>query len=88
MVAAGPTKGLAVSLAKAAGAKATALPFTATADTAGALSSVNITFPKADRGGKDLKYNVKVTEIGGTVSITVPPKNKMREAPSNFYTGP
>jgi hypothetical protein len=85
----GSAKRLADSFAKAAGPGATALPFTATVDGSGALSTVNITFPKADRGRKDLKYDLKVTESGGsTTTVAAPPKNKMTEAPSDIYTGP
>jgi hypothetical protein len=89
VTATGPAKRLADSFAKAAGTGATALPFTATVDASGALSTVKITFPKADLGGKDLKYDLKVTELGGSaVTVAAPPKNKVTEAPSDIYTGP
>jgi hypothetical protein len=85
----GSAKRLAGSFAKAAGPGATALPFTATVDSSSALSTVKITFPKADLRGKDLKYDLKVTEAGGsTVAVAAPPKNKVTEAPSEIYTGP
>jgi hypothetical protein len=84
----GSAKRLADSFAKAAGASATALPFTATMDGSNALSTVKITFPKADVGGKDLKYDLKVNEVGGAATaVAVPPKNKVTEAPADIYTG-
>jgi hypothetical protein len=84
----GPAQRLAVSFAKSAGAAATAVPFTATIDPAtGALASLKTAFPKADKG-KELKYDLKITEVGGANTIAAPPKNKTSEAPSAIYSGP
>lgn len=87
VIASGTTQLIAHGFGKAAGTKATALPFTATVDDAGALSAVNMVFPKADRG-KDLVYNLKITEVGGAVTITVPAENETVPAPADFYTVP
>jgi hypothetical protein len=84
----GNAKRLADRFAKTAGPAATALPFIATMDASGALSTVKMTFPKADLGGKDLKYNLTVTEAGGAAAVTAPPQNKVSEAPASIYTGP
>jgi hypothetical protein len=83
----GPAQRLAVSFAKAAGATATALPFTATVDAAGALASLKMAFPKAAKG-KELKYDLKVTAVGGAGTVVAPPKNRTSEAPSAIYSGP
>jgi hypothetical protein len=87
VTATGVTKRIADKFAKAAGQSAAALPFTATVAN-GTLASLKITFPKADVGGKDLKYSLKVIESGGTVAVAAPPKSKVTDAPAAIYTGP
>jgi hypothetical protein len=84
----GTAKRLADHFAKSAGATAAALPFTTTMDASGAIAAVTMTFPKADLGNKDLKYNLKITEVGGAVTVAAPPKNKVTEAPPDIYNGP
>jgi hypothetical protein len=85
----GQAKRLADNFAKKAGSAASALPFTATLDGSNALSTVKITFPKADLTGHDLVYDLKITEVGGGVDpVAAPPKNKVTEAPADLYKGP
>ncbi|MFD1048308.1 hypothetical protein ACFQ1S_23600 [Kibdelosporangium lantanae] len=89
VTATGQAKRLADNFAKKAGAAATALPFTATLDGSAALSTVKITFPKADLTGHDLTYDLKITEAGGgAVPVAAPAKNKVTEAPADLYKGP
>ena len=85
---AGTAKRLADHYAKAAGATAVALPFTATTDASGAIATVTMTLPKAEVSHKDLKYHLKITEVGGAVTVAAPPKNKVTEAPAAIYNGP
>jgi hypothetical protein len=85
----GQAKRLADNFAKKAGSAAAVLPFTATLDGSTALSTVKITFPKADLTGHDLTYDLKITEVGGgAVPVAAPPKNKVTEAPADLYKGP
>lgn len=49
--------------------------------------AVKMAFPKAAKG-KELKYDLKPTAVGGTGAIAAPPKNKTSEAPSAIYSGP
>ena len=81
-------KRIAGAFAKSAGSSATALPFTATLDATGGLATLTVTFPKADLGGKDFKYDLKVLSVGGAETVTVPAKNTTTEAPSDLYKGP
>jgi hypothetical protein len=85
----GQAKRLADNFAKKAGSAAAALPFTATLDGSGALSTVKMTFPKGDLTGHDMTYDLKITEVGGgAVPVAAPPKNKVTEAPADLYKGP
>jgi hypothetical protein len=83
----GTAKRIADNFATAAGPAATAVPFTATLN-GDTLASLTITFPKADLGGKDLPYNLTITESGGAVSVAAPPQDKVTEAPPELYEGP
>src|SRR5262249_22213571 len=84
----GTTKQIADHFAKNAGATATALPFTTTMDASGAIATVTMTFPRGDTSNSDLKYTLKIAELGGAVPVAAPPKNKVPEAPAAIYTGP
>lgn len=87
VTATGTAKRIADNFAAAAGAGATAIPFTATLN-GDTLASLTITFPKADLGDKDMPYKLTVTESGGAVAVAAPPQDKVTEAPAEFYEGP
>ncbi|GIJ44725.1 hypothetical protein Val02_16110 [Virgisporangium aliadipatigenens] len=80
---AGHPKALADQFAKAAGDKATAVPFTArVAD--GKLAEFKATFPAADQG-KDLPWVMRISEIGGAVTVAAPAAAKVKDLPSSGY---
>jgi hypothetical protein len=70
--------------ARTAGDRTTALPFTATMDGQGRLATFTATFPGAD-DGKDLVWDLKVVEIGGTVSVQQPAGTTVTPLPASEY---
>ncbi|GIJ44726.1 hypothetical protein Val02_16120 [Virgisporangium aliadipatigenens] len=80
----GAAKQAADVLAKDAGAKATAIPFTATVDAQGRLASFTTTFPGAD-DGKDMPWELKIQEIGGTATVAQPAPSTVTEFPASEY---
>jgi len=80
----GHPKSLADQFAKAAGDKATAVPFTAKVDAQGRVSEFRATFPAADQG-KDLPWVMRISEVGGTVTVAAPPANKIKALPASGY---
>jgi hypothetical protein len=78
----GRSKAVADAFAKAAGARATDIPFTAMIDAEGRLTGIKATFPGADKG-KDLVWDLTVVEIGGAASVPRPTGYK--ELPAEKY---
>jgi hypothetical protein len=68
-----------------AGDKAGDIPFTAVVDTAGRMTSLRITVPKAD-AGHDLEIDLAVEAVGTQVSVTRPTVGVV-DAPPAFYQG-
>jgi hypothetical protein len=58
--------------------------FTAVVDAQGRLSEFQATFPGAAHGA-DMVYDFKILEVGMPVTVTVPPKSKVVEAPASAY---
>jgi hypothetical protein len=81
---AGHPKSLADRFARAAADRANAVPFTAGVDARGRLSEFTATFPNADEG-KDLPWIMRVTEVGGAVTVTAPPAGRVKDLPANGY---
>jgi hypothetical protein len=69
---------------KSGGANAQTLIFTATVDEQGYLTDFKTTFPTLV-GDKDVDYELKLSDFGSPVSITVPSGAKVVDAPAKAY---
>jgi hypothetical protein len=70
---------------KSGGANAQTLIFTATVDSQGYLSSFKTTFPAFLGEGKDLDYELKLSDFGSPVNVVVPAGAKVVDAPDSAY---
>jgi hypothetical protein len=66
------------------GATAAAVVFMATVDEQVRLTEVRATFPKAD-SGKDLTMVLRISQYGGSQSVSLPPANVTVPAPESAY---